>query len=91
MIVNDFFTFNNIGFDKAYKITIGARGGARMFFLEQLCIKQLKEINRLKAENKRLSDDISRLFEASASLANETASLLDLLNKEDENEFKRNV
>lgn len=51
----DFFTFNNIDFDKAYEIVISARGGGKLFFLEQLCIKQKKEINRLQAENERLT------------------------------------
>lgn len=50
----DFFTYNNINFDKAYEITFGARGGGKLFFFEQLCIKQREEINRLQAEKEAL-------------------------------------
>ena len=55
----DFFTYNNIDFDKAYEITFGARGGGKLFFFEQLCIKQREEINRLQAENERLENSLA--------------------------------
>lgn len=44
----DFFSLNDIDSDSAYKITIGARGAGKLFFFEQLCIKQREEINRQK-------------------------------------------
>ena len=50
----DFFTLNGIDLDKAYQVTVGARGGKKLFFFEQLCIKQREEINRQKEEIERL-------------------------------------
>ena len=50
----DFFSLNNVELEQAHEITIGARNGGKLFYFEQLCIKQREEINRLQAEKEAL-------------------------------------
>jgi hypothetical protein len=56
MTYNKDFSLNNVELEQAHEITIGARNGGKLFYFEQLCIKQREEINRLQAENERLQN-----------------------------------